>query len=171
MRLECMDLEIKEISEDDLFANKNAIIDLLEDNFKINFPDIGNLTESAINGYEDMVRFKKDKSAILFGAFKGKEIKAFLWAYKRVVFKEMRIHISHIVVHSSLRSCGIGSRLLMELDNLCSKEGIKKIELVTSLDNKNAIKFYKSKGFSEVRVQLEKNLGENINDNRKSCNK
>lgn len=69
MDLENRKIEVRLISVEDLIENKNFIIDLLEDNLNINFPNISNLSKYAINGYDDMLRFKKDNSAILIGAF------------------------------------------------------------------------------------------------------
>ncbi|PAM96782.1 hypothetical protein B4N84_00440, partial [Flavobacterium sp. IR1] len=91
---------------EDLIENKNFLIDLLEDNLKINFPNMSNLTKYAINGYDDMLRFKKDNSAILIGAFDKERIIGFLWAYTREILGESRIHIGHIVVNSEVRSRG-----------------------------------------------------------------
>lgn len=158
-------IDIRYISKDDLIKNKSILINLLEDNLKINFSNINNLTEFAIRGYKDMLRFKKDNSAILIGAFEGDTIVGFLWAYEREVLGEKRIHIGHIVVSSKVRSSGIGSKLVNEIEYLARKKGIKKIDLMTTVKNDKTMKFYKSNGFSIVRVQLEKELGD-INDNR-----
>jgi len=158
MHLECRELEIKYISEDELKENKYSIIELLEDNLLINFPNVTTADELAIAKYDDIVSFKKDNSAILIGAFKEKKIMAFLWAYVRNVLGEERIHINHIIVKSGSRNTGIGSRLLKKLEEFSEQEGIKKLELITTLDNENTIEFYKSKGFTKTRVQLEKDL-------------
>ena len=73
---------------------------------------------------------------------------------------EKRIHIGHIIVNPAVRSSGIGSKLLNYLENLSSQEGIGKIELMTTIENENTMKFYKLNGYSTVRVQLEKKIGE-----------
>jgi ribosomal protein S18 acetylase RimI-like enzyme len=165
MCLETRKIEVKLISIEDFTINKNILIDLLEDNLKINFPNINNLTEFAVSGYDDMIRFKRDNSAILIGAFKGETIIGLLWAHKRNMLGEKRIHIGHIVVNSAVRSDGIGSKLLNYLENISRHENINKIELMTTIENENTMAFYKSKGYSTVRVQLEKEVGE-IDDNR-----
>ncbi|MBS4030271.1 MAG: GNAT family N-acetyltransferase [Clostridiales bacterium] len=158
-------IEIRLISETDLIRNKNILIHLLEDNLKNNFPNINNLTKFVVSGYEDMVRFKQNNSAILIGAFEEETIIGFLWAYKRDVLGEKRMHVGHIVVNSAVRSCGIGLKLLKKLEYLSRQECIKKLELMTTVKNESTIKFYTSYGFSIVRVQLEKELGE-TDDNR-----
>jgi len=152
-------IDIKYISEDDLIRNESVLISLLEDNLRINFSTINDLTGFAINGYKNMVYFKRDGSAILIGAFKGSAIIGFLWAYKREILGEKRIHIRDIVVTSKVRSSGIGSKLLNALENFAREKCIKKIELMETVDNEKTMKFYKSNGFSTVRIQLEKELG------------
>jgi ribosomal protein S18 acetylase RimI-like enzyme len=165
MDLENRKIEVRLISVEDLIENKNFMIDLLEDNLNINFPNMSNLSKYAINGYNDMLRFKKDNSAILIGAFDNDEkIIGFIWAYTREILGERRVHIGHIVVNSEVRSGGIGSKLLKCLEDYSIRENIKKIDLMTTFENEKTMKFYKANGFSIVRVQLEKELGD-IDDN------
>jgi ribosomal protein S18 acetylase RimI-like enzyme len=160
MDLESRKIEVRLISVEDLIENKSFLIDLLEDNLKINFPNMSNLTKYAINAYDDMLRFKKGNSAILIGAFDKEKIIGFLWAYTREILGERRIHIGHIVVNSEVRSGGIGSKLLKCLEDYSIYENIKKIDLMTTFENEKTMKFYKAKGYSIVRVQLEKELGD-----------
>lgn len=164
MDLENRKIEVRLISVEELIENKNFMIDLLEDNLKINFPNMSNLTKYALNGYDDMLRFKRDNSAILIGAFDNERIIGFIWAYTREILGERRIHIGHIVVSSEVRSGGIGSKLLKCLEDYSIRENIKKIDLMTTFENEKTMKFYKANGFSIVRVQLEKELGD-IDDN------
>jgi ribosomal protein S18 acetylase RimI-like enzyme len=164
MYLENRKIEVRFISVEDLIENKDFLIDLLEDNLTTNFLNMGNLTKYAMNGYDDMLRFKKDDSAILIGAFDKEKIIGFLWAYTREILGVRRVHIGHIVVNSEVRSGGIGSKLLKCLEDYSIRENIKKIDLMTTFENENTMKFYKANGFSIVRVQLEKELGD-IDDN------
>lgn len=151
-------IEIRLISEGDLIRNEGIIKDLLEDNFQINFPYIDDLDELVVKGYNNMLCFKRDGSAIIIGAFEGMVIMGFLWAYKRKVLGEQKLHIDHIIMNAMARSGGIGTRLLNTLERLASEEGIKKFELMTTVENEKTMKFYKTNGFVTVRVQLEKEL-------------
>jgi ribosomal protein S18 acetylase RimI-like enzyme len=164
MDLKNRKIEVRLISVEDLIKNKNFLIALLKDNLKINFPNTSNLTKYAINSYDDMLRFKKGNSAILIGAFDKEKIIGFLWAYTREILGEKRVHIGHIVVNSEVRSGGIGSKLLECLEDYSFHENIKKIDLMTTFENEKTMNFYKAKGYSMVRVQLEKELGD-IDDN------
>jgi lipopolysaccharide/colanic/teichoic acid biosynthesis glycosyltransferase/ribosomal protein S18 acetylase RimI-like enzyme len=155
-------VEIRFISIEELIRNHTSIIELLKDNLLINFPyvkeDIKELDALAKVGYNKMLRFQQDGSAILLGAFEEGKIIGFLWAYPSEVLGEKRLHIVHFIVNSSARSEGIGTKLLSLLENIASEKEIKKFELMATVENVNTMKFYKSKGFVTVRVQLEKEL-------------
>jgi ribosomal protein S18 acetylase RimI-like enzyme len=47
---------------------------------------------------------------------------------------------------------GLGTNLLNELKKKCKTEGIKRIWLITTNDNTNAMKFYQKRGFDLVSV-------------------
>lgn len=160
MDLENRKIEVGFINEEELIGNKEDLIELLEDNLKINLPNMDNLTKYAVDSYDDMLRFKKNDSAILIGAFDNEKIIGFLWAHKREFLGDSRVHIGHIVVNSKVRSGGIGTKLLKYLEDYSIRENIKKIDLMATLANENTMKFYKANGFSIVRVQLEKELGD-----------
>lgn len=158
--MECQpsEIEIRMISGVDLEKNRNILIELLNENNEINFPDRSDLEKFAINNYQDMVRFNKDNSAILVGAYLNGTIVGFIWAYRRDFFGEKRIHITHIVVDSKIRGRGVGTKLMDTLEKLSIQEEIFKIDLMTTFTNENAMNFYKAKDFSIARVQLEKKL-------------
>lgn len=158
MVMEPKDLVFRNINETDIINNKSNITALLLENLMINFPGFTSLSDYAASTYEDIKRFQKDNSAILIGAFDKDILVGFLWAYKRSVLGEQRIHLSHIVIDSELRSHGIGSRLLNTLEDFVQNEGIKKIELLTTLQNTNTVEFYKARGYKMTRVQFEKEL-------------
>lgn len=151
-------IEIRLVSEDDLIRYESVLRGLLEDNLRINFPGIVDLTELANSGYNNMQRFHRDGSALLIGAFEGAIIIGFLWAYRREVLGEQSLHIGHIIVDSRARAGGIGTRLLNTLEVIANEKCIKKIELMAAVENEKTMKFYKSNGFIVARVQLEKEL-------------
>ena len=158
MVMEPKNLIFRHIDGTDIINNKANLTGLILDNLMINFPGFPSLSDYAADTYEDIKRFQKDNSAILIGAFDKDMLIGFLWAYKRNVFGKQRIHLSHIVINSEFRSHGIGSKLLHTLEDLAKSEGIKKIELLTTLQNTNTVEFYKAKGYQMTRVQFEKEL-------------
>lgn len=150
---------IRPLIQTDLHRQESAIRRLLEDNMRINLPGVEDPAEFARIGYDDMVRFHQDGSALLVGAFEEPALLGLLWAYRRDVLGERRIHIGHLIVESTARSSGIGARLLRRLEGIATAEGIKALELMTTIANEKAIGFYEANGFVTARVQLEKRLG------------
>jgi ribosomal protein S18 acetylase RimI-like enzyme len=150
---------IRPLAQTDLHEQESSIRRLLEDNMRINLPGVEDPAELAGIGYDDMVRFHQDGSAVLIGAFEESVVVGLLWAYRRDVLGERRIHIGHVIVESTARSNGIGARLLRRLEDVATAEGIKSLELMTTIANEKAIGFYEANGFVAARVQLEKKLG------------
>jgi ribosomal protein S18 acetylase RimI-like enzyme len=156
---------VRSIKNIDLIRHRDKFINLVYENYKINFPHLDGLVKYAEKSYEDMIQFELDNSAVLIGAFYNDTIIGFLWAYGRNVLGENRIHLSHVIIESEYRGCGIGSMLLTKLESLSMDAGVCKIELITTKENIRTLEFYNAKGFNVVRVQLEKELGE-LNDYR-----
>jgi ribosomal protein S18 acetylase RimI-like enzyme len=151
-------IQIRLISKEDLIRNESVLKGLLEDNLRINFPVVDDLAQFIHSRYNNMICFEHDGSAILIGAFKGMTIVGFLWAYQKEVLGEQRLHIGQIVVDLDARLSGIGTRLLKALESIANEKSIKRIELMTTIENSKAMNFYKSNDFAIVRVQLEKEL-------------
>lgn len=149
---------IKPFSEDTFLDNEETLIALLKENMEINFPEVKIDKHYAIDIYNKMMIYQKDGSAILIGAFLDKRLLGFIWAYKRESFGEKRIHVSHIVVQSDLRSKGLGETLLKNLEQHSKVYDFQLIELMCSIKNKKALDFYNRNGFSPTRFQLEKKL-------------
>jgi GNAT superfamily N-acetyltransferase len=61
-----------------------------------------------------------------------------------------------VLIESFQENKGIGSLLLKELENIAIESCIKRIWLVTTNDNINAIRFYLKKGY--VFRRIEKNV-------------
>ena len=74
-------MEIRELTEKDLTDYQSDIIGYICDNLMINLPFISEIEKLAEEKYLDIVRFKKDGSAILYGVFEGKML-GFLWHMK-----------------------------------------------------------------------------------------
>lgn len=151
-------VEIRPMPEDDLVANEGILLHLLEENARVNFPWLEDTAELAGTWYRNMLRFAGDSSAILVGAFEGTSLVGFLWAHRRDVLGERRIHVGHIAVRSVERSRGIGTSLLSGLETIASQEGIEKLELMATAGNEDTVRFYEANGFAVARVQFEKAL-------------
>ena len=104
-------MEVRKLTEEDLDRYHNEIVKFIYENLNINLPFIKEKEELAKEKYIDIVRFNKDGSAILYGAFEETMI-GFLWAYEREVLGEKRLHLTHLIVDSNVRGKGIGSALI-----------------------------------------------------------
>lgn len=151
-------ISIRDINKADLELFRDTVIRLLSENYRINFADREISADYAVGGYQGMLRFKDDNSAIIIGAFQDDELVGFLWAYQRNVLGIDRLHINHIIVHEDHRMKGIGAGLINRLLVKSDEMGIDTIELMTSVDNEDTVKFYKNLGFIETRVLLEKRI-------------
>lgn len=147
-------MEIRELTEKDLTDYQSDIIGYICDNFMINLPFISEIEKLAEEKYLDIVRFKKDGSAILYGVFEGKML-GFLWAYEREVFGEKRLHLDHLIVDANVRATGIGSKLIEKLYDIALVRNVSKIELMATMSNENAVNFYRKHGYDIKRVQME----------------
>ena len=147
-------MEIRELTEKDLTDYQSDIIRYICDNLIINLPFISEIEKLAEEKYLDIVRFKKDGSAILYGVFEGKML-GFLWAYEREVFGEKRLHLDHLIVDANVRATGIGSKLIEKLYDIALVRNVSKIELMATMSNENAVNFYRKHGYDIKRVQME----------------
>lgn len=160
MKISNKDIIIRLVSDVDLEENEKEFIDMIKENYNINFPEIDNLYELSLKNYDDMKKYNKNGSALIIGAFIGSRVIGFLWAYNRSFLGEQRLHISHVVVSPKYRSQGIGTKIIGFIKKLAIEKNILTIELLTTSENVNAIQFYKNHGFKVTRLQLEKSLGD-----------
>jgi ribosomal protein S18 acetylase RimI-like enzyme len=58
-----------------------------------------------------------------------------------------------VLIESFIEHNGIGSLLLKDIENVAVENGIKRIWLVTTNDNINAMRFYLKRGFTFKRIE------------------
>ena len=68
----------------------------------------------------------------------------------------MTAELENMFVLEKFRGKGLGSKLTLEFLGWCQKNGAQIVRVVASYNNKQAIGFYKSLGFSSYNVVLEK---------------
>lgn len=157
-------MEIRLLNKNDIVNNDKKVKELIGENLKLSLTNIGELSKLAKETYENLLEFIDDNSAILVGTIKENEIIGFIWAYKRDFHGEARIHISHIIVDSKIRSAGIGKKMLDLLEDIALENKIKKLELIATAANERTLKFYEKNNFQIARLQFEKELGD-LNEN------
>lgn len=66
--------------------------------------------------------------------------------------------IDNMFVLEEYRKYGIGTKLINEFKDYCSKNKIEELKVTASDKNKNAIKFYKKNGFDEFEITLKQKV-------------
>lgn len=150
----------KELSERDLLNNKNTLLDLIIKVLNASFDNIENINEHSEEIYENMLKYRKNNTAILFGALVNKTIVAFIWAHKKEILGKNLIHISYLSVDSKYSSLGIGTKLFNLVEKNAIENNILKIEFMTSIANKATMSFHEKNGYVTNRVLFEKELKE-----------
>jgi len=136
---------------------RNIILDLLWDNYKINFPKYIIKKSYCNKKINELLIYLKENKAVIFGAFNN-NLCGFVWVYTRDFFGKKHLHINHIVVKENFRREGIGRNLINRIEEYCKENNIFNIELMVSKSNLEAIKFYKDKGFNIERVKFVKKI-------------
>jgi len=164
MSIKINDIEVRSVREEDLLLNKDSIIELLNQNYILNFPQLVDARKYSYENFDKMVKYIKENTAIIIGAFCDENLLGFLWAHERLFLSDKRYHIGHIVINQAFRNKGIGKKLMYRLELMATENNISIIELMASPQNKKTMLFYENIGFDVERVQLFKKVGIN-NDN------
>lgn len=150
-------MDYKLLNIEDVIMHENSIKKYLNEILTQTFDrkiDVIEIEEK----YQNIKKFIEDKTAIFIGSFDFGKLIGFLWAYKINTNFEERLHVNYLIVDEKYRSKGIGSKLVSFLKNIAKEKNIKKVELIVSSQNKEAIKFYKKYDFFEERIIMCKNL-------------
>jgi len=151
-------VDVRRLESRDVAEWEHTLRDLLLENAQVNFPRAEAPTVMAEGWFANLARFVDDGSAVALGAFEDGALKGLVWAYRREVAGQARMHLGHIVVAVDARSRGLGQRLLEAVERAARDEGVNTIELLASVDNTSASRFYAANGFVATRVQMEKDL-------------
>lgn len=159
-------IEVRKPLISEVAEQKIGITALLNNVMQSSFHDmnIEGINETARSTYDNLLRFCKDGSAIVFCAYSGECIVGLLWAYERTFMGRRSFHVSEFVVDSSCRRQGVGRKLMEQLEKEATARGIASLELLVSCDSEAAVDFYKTQGFAIKRYAVEKTL-EAQNDN------
>lgn len=147
---------IREIQLVDIKNNMDKIKKLILDVLDINL--VYNSSKEIDRIYENMIIYKEDGTALIFGAFEDEELLGFIWGYERISNNINTIHVNHLVVDSKSRSKGLGGKLLNTLEQVSKLKNIDKIELMATCSNKKTIDFYEKNNFNKERVLLCKKI-------------
>lgn len=97
-------------------------------------------------------------NAIVFFAIEEDNILGLIWGYPRKYLNQNQLFLQLIQVHESQRNRGVGTVLLKQFESYAFSNGYDHIELITSIDNENAQKFYVKAGFISTRIHFAKEV-------------
>lgn len=103
-----------------------------------------------------------DEKCLFLLAKDKDEIVGYTTAYKEevsgapVLKNRKWIHIDDLAVKSNQRKKGLGSMIMIEVEKWAKRNKYNEIELNVWLFNKNAINFYKKKGFKAFSQKMRK---------------
>lgn len=66
--------------------------------------------------------------------------------------------VDNMFVLEQYRKYGIGTKLISEFKEYCSKNKIEELKVTASAKNKNAIEFYTKNGFNEFEITLKQKV-------------
>lgn len=72
--------------------------------------------------------------------------------------KAIYAELENMIVDKKLRGKGVGTKMTQEFIKWCKSKKVKYIDVVASFKNKQGIEFYRSLGFNDYDLKLEKKL-------------
>ena len=127
---------------------------LLYENLIVNLPDEEWTVEDVSAQAENLLLNLDKGNAQLFVAAENGHLIGFAWTYMRRFAKRQRLHINHIVVRSDKRGGGIGKSILSAIIAKASEMNADAIDLISSKDREDVVRFYIKNGFSVERLQM-----------------
>jgi len=149
---------IARLMADDCLKYRDDIEVLLQEVYAINLPASNMSMDRCGQMAAELVDYLNNDSAVLFGAFENGDFAGFLWAYPRNIGSERRLHLNHIILKSQYRKKSFGNALLRELENYAVNNEFAGIELLCTISNIDAMRFYERDGFVAERTQFFKKV-------------
>jgi ribosomal protein S18 acetylase RimI-like enzyme len=151
-------MEYRKIEEADIRSQKNTIFEFFKKVYHNNFPEDIFSDEFWPSKINELSKFLKDGSAIVYGAFDGDELTGFIWGYLKEWNKSVRIHIPILVVRDGYERKGVAKVLMQKMKDYATVKNIRTLEVMVTSSNDVALAYYSAVGFKEVRELLELRL-------------
>lgn len=149
MRIEELTVELSE-------KFRSELAQLYFDNVRSNAFYSHYTYEEAYEKMDDLIGHLRTHTAVVFGAFEGEELVAFIWSYVHQFREEGRMYVSEIRVEEEYRNRGIGRQLLKSIEDKAKELGINAVYLHAEAGNKEVRKLYQAYGYMEERIQMRK---------------
>ena len=139
-------VDIREIGYVEVISYEKELTTFLKMNLEENYPEI-NVGDMAKQFYNNMVKYSKDNSAILIGAFDGKQLIGFHWGHESLFLGKRRMHSYMNAIDPSYRGQHIGSKFFRELEKIARERGIDEVEAFCRASNPVAVNYHLHNGF------------------------
>ena len=114
--------------------------------------------DQAFEKIGDLIAHLTTNTCIAYGAFEGKEIIGYIWAYQHPFREELRMYVNECSVKDGYRSRGIGKTLITLIEKRAKDLGLPALYLHAEADSSDAVRFYRSNGYREERIQFRKKI-------------
>lgn len=150
-------VEIRLLNESDVIKYQLELRDFMRMVLSENIE--GNMdVESLSAKYVDDMKLYIKKGTVLIGAFDGEKIVGFHWGFEKNLFGERRMHSYFNAIYPEYRGQKIGSHFFEKLEEVALNRGIKVIEAMCANDNKIAVNYHLSNGFTIEKLKVVKRL-------------
>ena len=152
-------IEIRKSNRDDL----EALVKLNEEVQSLHakaFPNLFKKTPKHSDVIDFFAKLLTSEKSYIYVALNEHQIVGYAWCqYKEIgesalTHKIKKIHIEHIVVTNTQRNCGVGSKLLKEVESLGSMLGVNQISLDVWSFNTESNKFFRSQNYESYNDYL-----------------
>lgn len=151
-------MQIDRVDEKEFAKWRIQIERLLNISVSINFPDCSDNEEYGARKCDELERYIKDGSAIVYAATEEDSLMGWIWAHHIERVNGKRLHIAEIAVDKSFQGKGVGKQLLKTIETYARKHHYHEIDLLVTKSNTTAVLFYTDSDFEIERLLLKKLL-------------
>lgn len=117
--------------------------------------------------YDFLGNYSPEKDRIWFAEWAGKTI----GAIAIVGHTAVRAQLRWFIIHPAFRGIGFGRKLMKEALEYCGEKGYRNVFLVTTADQKTAIRMYTNSGFVKVKEGKSRIWGKDLAEETYELNK
>ncbi|MCS7106986.1 MAG: GNAT family N-acetyltransferase [Acidilobaceae archaeon] len=117
--------------------------------YKIHLRSLGGVDRETLSWFEELLRLRSQNLKVLV-AEKGGEVIGFSIAYRR----KGKAYLDYMAVDPRERGKGVGSALLVAMEEMLAREGAEEVSLGVKKDNYGALQFYLNHGYAVKGVVL-----------------
>ncbi|MEI6100268.1 MAG: GNAT family N-acetyltransferase [Eubacteriales bacterium] len=147
-------MEIRQYSADEVLQNKNEMIEMLRDNYRINIPEHAVSSDFCTDKFSKLVLHMLEGNAFVWVALKNGDLAGFAWGFLFEHYNEKWLHINHVFVKKEHRQTGIARLLMNALWDWARNNGIAALDLYVRNTNDAAVSLYTKMGFEPQKIYM-----------------